>query len=484
LEPRSVAHDRLVLTGTALQLLSRVLTAVCSASAVVVIGRHLGDERFGRFNYYFNCFLIVGALVDFGSMAIAVREITREPTREAEIVRAAFRIRLGTVVAGIVALVAVAWRKEGGLAAAVLPLAAALHLLPVAPNITAASLQARVRYAAIGAAPLLGFLLYFLVARTLAANGVQDPGWFVVAFALALLTQAALPWLLLRRRVALWGPVAPVRVGALLRAMVPLGLSAALSTLYFRLDALLLNEFHGDVANGRWAKTFPLLSFGIALPSYLGAALFPALTRAAARGPAPLLALVRRGTAVLAAFALPVVAFAFLFGGQLLWLFWARRGGVEPLPEFVAAHADLLRCMPLLALSALAIFLTIPQMHALTACGRQRSLLLVTAAALAVKWFAGGELIRAHGVVGAAWGTLLTEGFVLLAVSFELRRATGGTIVARGLLRPLLAAAGVAAVAWPLRGLSPGWVAAVVPLLGVAAVAAGGALPLRLGVEE
>ena len=449
MDPRSATHDRKVLTGTALQLLSRGLTAVCSASAVVVIGRHLGDEKFGQFNYYYNCFLIVGSLVDFGSMAIAVREITRQPEREAEIIRAAFRIRVCTVAAGIAALLIVAWREEGGLEPAVLPVLAALHLLPVAPNIVAASLQARVRYAAIGAAPLLGFLLYLLAARTLTANGVQEPGWFVAAFALALLTQATLPWLLLCRRVALWGPVSPGRIVELLRAMVPLGLSAGLSTLYFRADALLLNDLHGDVANGRWAKTFPLLSFGIALPSYLGAALFPALTRAAARGPAPLLELVRRGAAVLTAFALPAVAFAFLFGGQLLWLFWARRGGVEPLPQFVATHGDLLRCVPLLALAALAIFLTIPQMHALTACGRQRSLLVVTAAALAVKWFAGGELIRAHGVVGAAWGTLLTEGFVLLCVSLELKRATGGTIVGRGLLRPLCVAAGVAAVAWP-----------------------------------
>jgi O-antigen/teichoic acid export membrane protein len=399
-------------------------------------------------------------------------------------VRAAFRIRLCTVAAGIAALAVVAWRKEGGLAAAALPLAAAFHLLPVAPNIAAASLQARVRYAAIGAAPLLGFLLYLLAAKALAANGVDDPGWFACAFALALMTQAALPWLLLRRGVAWFEPVAPGRIGALLEAMAPLGLSAALSTLYFRLDALLLNDLHGDIANGRWAKIFPLLSFGIALPSYLGAALFPALTRAAACGPGPLLLLVRRGASVLAAFALPLVAFAFLFGGQLLWLFWARRGGVEPLPQFVAGHGDLLRCLPLLALSATAIFLAIPQMQALTACGRQRSLLVVTAAALAVKWFAGRHLIREQGVIGAAWGTLLTEWFVLLAVSFEFRRAVGASFVGRGLLRPIGAAAGAAAVAWPLRELSPEAVAVVVPLLGAAAVAVGGALPLRFGVEE
>lgn len=473
-----------MLTGTGVQLLSRVLTAVCSASALVVVGRHLGDERLGSFNYYVSLFLIVGALVDFGSMAITVREITRQPAREAELVRAAFRIRLVTVAAGIVVLVGAAWRKEGSLVAAALPALAALHLLPVAPNVAAASLQARVRYAAIGVAPLAGFLAYLLVARALAAHDVHEPGWFVAAFALALATQALLPWLLACRQLPLFGPVAPGLIVQLLRAMAPLGLSAALSTLYFRLDALLLNEFHGDGANGRWARTFPLLSFAIALPSYLGAALFPALTRAAVRGGAPLLALVRRGAAVLVGFVLPIVVFAFAWNGQLLWLFWARRGGVEPLADFIAANGDLLRCVPLLALAALAIFLAIPQMHALTALGRQRSLLWVTAAALLVKWFVGGALIRAQGVVGAAVGTLVTEGFVTLAVSLELRRATGGTCLSRALLRPLLTAAAVAAIAWPLRTVAPGWAVAAMAALGVGGVIVAGALPLRLGVDE
>lgn len=473
-----------MLTGTGLQLVGRLGTAAFSLSASVLIGRHLGDDGFGRFNYYFTLFLVVGALVDFGSMAIAVREATRHPDREQAIVRATFRLRLIAVAACLLVCAAVAWRREGSLTGAALPILASLHLLVVAPTIAAAWLQVRVRYAAIAVAPLLGFGLYLAAAVLMRRAGLLDPRWFVVAFGGALLLQALVPWLAASRHVALLGPVERPLMGELFRAMAPLGLSAALSTLYFRIDALLLNELHGDVANGRWAKTFMLLSFSIALPTYLAGALFPSLTRAATRSPEALVALVRRVGVVLMAVALPAVALAAAWGGQVLWLLWARRGAVEPFDSFVVANDDLRRCLPLLALAGVAIFLAIPQMLALTALGRQRTLLVVTARALVVKLVIGFLAIRAWGVLGAALATVATEWFVTLSVSIELKRAAGGTIASRAMARPLVVALLIGAAAWPFAGLAPGFALAGALLFEAAAIALAGAWPLRLGVDS
>ena len=483
MELRKTTLERRVLTGTGLQLLSRLGTASCSASALLLIGRHLGDAGLGRFNYYFNLFLVVGALVDFGSMAIAVREAARQPEREAAVIRAAFRVRVAMALSGFAVCVAVSWWKEGSLANAALPILGALHLVAVPPNAAAAWLQVRVRYAAIGLAPLIGFGVYLGLSTALCGADVHEPGWFVVAFAAALLLQSLVPWIAASRKVQLFGPVDAATVKALFTAMVPLGLSAAISTLYFRMDALLLNELHGDVANGRWAKTFPLLSFAIALPSYLAGSLFPALSRAAST-PGRLVALVRRAVAVLAGFSLPALALAFAWGGQALWLFWGRRGEVEPLEQFLATNRDLLRCLPLLAFAAVAIFAAIPQMQALTALGRQSVLLRVTCAALCAKLLVGGVLIWKFGVIGAAFGTAATEWLVTIWVSVELRRASGSWSLSRALLRPVLAAAGVAAIALPLRDLAPRYVVPAALALFAIAIVAARVLPLRLGADE
>lgn len=484
LDSEPTTLERRVLAGTGLQLAARIASAFCSASAILLIGRHLGDERLGRFNFHFTLFLIVGALVDLGSMAIAVREATRHPEREAAVLRATFRIRLATVALCVVLCAAISWWKEGSLARAALPMVAALHLLAVAPCTAAAWLQVRVRLTAIALAPLAGFSLYIAAVLLLTHTDIHEPGLFLLAFAGGLFVQGLVPWLAARRHVTLRGPVEPALVRELLLAMVPLGLSAALSTLYFRMDALLLNSLCGDAANGRYARTFPMLSLAIALPTYLSSALFPALTRAAGRGPAPLLALTRRACTVLAGFALPAVAICFAWGGQVLYLFWARHGEGERYADFLADNGDLRRCLPLLAIAGVAIFLTYPQMHALTALGRQRVLARISVVALLLKLLVSSVAIRAQGVLGAALGTLLTEWFVFAWVTLELRRATGALAPSRALLRPLVAGLAVAAVAWPLRDVAPWWTVPLGFALQAGALWLGGALPLRLGIDE
>ncbi len=473
-----------MLSGTGLQLAARLASAFCSASAIVLIGRHLGDERLGRFNFHFTLFLIVGALVDLGSMAIAVREVTRRPEREAAILRATFRIRLATVAGCVVLCAAISWWKEGSLARAALPMVASLHLLAVAPCTAAAWLQSRVRLTAIALAPLVGFGLYIGAVVALTHTDVHEPGLFLLAFAGGLFVQGLVPWFAARRHVTLLGPVEPGLMRELLIAMVPLGLSAAVSTLYFRMDALLLNSICGDAANGRYARTFPMLSLAIAVPTYLSSALFPALTRAAGRGPAPLMALTRRACTVLAGIALPAVAIGVAWSGQVLYLFWARHLDGESYSSFLAANGDLREALPLLIGAGVAIFLTYPQMHALTALGRQRVLARVSIVALLLKVALSSATIRWLGVPGTALGTLLTEWFVLGWVSLELRRATGEWALSRALARPLLAALPVALVVFAWADLAPWWTLPIGLALEAGALFLAGALPLRLGIAE
>src|SRR6185436_8352184 len=136
----------------------------------------------------------VGTLVDFGSLAIAVREATQRPEREAEVIRAIFRLRLALIAASLAIYATVAWIEEGSLAQARLPLLASLHLLALAPNAAAAWLQRRVQLGAIALAPILGYGLYLGLCTALVAAGVTDPGWYLVAFAAGVTLQSLTPW--------------------------------------------------------------------------------------------------------------------------------------------------------------------------------------------------------------------------------------------------------------------------------------------------
>jgi O-antigen/teichoic acid export membrane protein len=480
--------ERRVLAGTGMHLASRVVTAACSASAAFLNGRWLGEAAFGRFSFHLSLFLMAGTLVDLGSFAIAVRESTRTPEREPQILRAAFRLRLAAIVVCVAALVAVALWKEGPGRAALLPSLAALHLFAIAPALAGAWLQTRVRLFWLALAPVVGMASYLGGSLLLRALAVRDPGWFLIAFGGGIALQSLVPWLATWRVVRLRGPRDRALERGLLKEMAPLGVSSAASTVYFREDALLLATFHGDAAVGRFQHSFQLLSFSVTVPSNLTAALLPALLRAAQAGGSRLSALVRRVAAVLAGISLPAAALALSFSPQVLWLLWVRRhagaDAASAFPEWVASHGDEIAAARLLSLAAIAVFLTYPQMTALIALSRQAALGVLSVAALLVKSAVALVAIARFGVVGAAATTLAIEAGVFLASALVLRRHAGGTAVGRPLLRPALVALLAGVVAALLRDLPPAPATAAALLLLVVAFAASGALPLRLGIAE
>jgi O-antigen/teichoic acid export membrane protein len=482
--------ERRVIAGTGLQLAAHVVTAALSFLAARELGLHwTGDDAsLGEFNLHQTLFLIAGVFVDFGTLQIAVRESVRHPEQEAQTLRVLFRLRLRIVAIVWLAYVAVAvgnalWTGVG-LRSAALPIVAALHLFAAAPNSAGAWLQARVRFGAIAASPIAGYGFFFASIVALHHARVGDPGWYVLALGVGLAIQSLVPWLAARRRVAFLGPVEPGRVRELFRSALPIGLSAAVSTIYFRMDALLLQWLLMPEASGRYYRTFQLLSFSIKLPSQLCDALFPALTRAATRGGDRLVTLVRRVAAVLGGFALPFTALGLSWGAQALWILWTRRHDAVPFDAFVATNREIVRCVPPLAVAATAIYLAYPQMTALTALGLQRVNARVTLTALCVKVVVSSGAILWLGVPGAALATMVVELGVVTWVSLALRAATGRFALARPMLRPLVVAAVVAAVAASFPSLAPWRAAAASVALALVAFVAGGALPLKLGVQE
>jgi O-antigen/teichoic acid export membrane protein len=196
----------------------------------------------------------------------------------------------------------------------------------------------------------------------------------------------------------------------------------------------------------------------------------PVFSRAAARGAGELLVLVRRTAAVLASVAFPAAAMAPFVGGLLLEAIW-KPGTVSEATR---------RCVPLLAIAGVAIFLTYPQMHALTALGRQRVLAWITFGSGLLKLGVSWLCIERGGIEGAALATAITELSVLGWVSFELRRAAHRTAFSRALVRPLATSAIAAGVAFGLSGTTPAIATAATVVVLLFAVAMGGALPLRL----
>ena len=142
------------------------------------------------------------------------------------------------------------------------------------------------------------------------------------------------------------------------------------------------------------------------------------------------------------------------------------------------------RSLAILSLAVVLVFSAYPHVLTLLAAGRQRLMMVISTAGALLNVSLNLVMIPRFGIEGAAWTTVITELFVLLAAALGAWRCAGVTPKGAWLLRPVLCAAGVAgALAWLLPLLADAAPIVRVALaagLGLAGIAATGVLPLRL----
>ncbi len=175
------------------------------------------------------------------------------------------------------------------------------------------------------------------------------------------------------------------------RNVLPLGLGVLLSALYFRIDIFFIERWHGLEAVGGYNAVFRLVEAARLLPAAVMAVTFPLLVNATSTG------LVQRigGWLTFAGAALAIVAVA---GAQLIV---TTIYGV-PYGYTASAFSVLSLALPL-------FFLNYALTHQVIGWDGQRAYLSIAAAALVANVVANVLLVPAHGLVGAAIATVLTE---------------------------------------------------------------------------
>ena len=465
-----------VLTGTGLQIFARLWSSAASMGVWWILGRTLSEHAQGIYTHYFTMFVVAATVLDFGAFAIAVREISREPEREGEILRVAMVLRLIGAALCSTAIALFAWLQESAeLQRAILGLAI-LHLFAQCPATLGVHFQARIRFAALSLPLIAGSSVFFSQAFFLQRGGCAEPEPYLVAYGAGIVVQSLLTFLWGIRRVDWLGPIDRRRLRAQFREMLPLGVSATAAALYFQLDLLLLrnlapDEVSGSEALASYNHAFRLLNFAVMVPATFGQALFPILSRVARGDPARVVRVTSRATFYLAAVMLPAAAMTPKLGPGVLRILFPH----------ASTEAD--RCLQLLAIGAIAIFLTYPQITALTAIGRQADYTRIALCVLPLKLGALGLGYQMWGLPGVAAANLTAEWVVFALVSARLARHLRGWVIRPVLMRPVFAGAVVALVASflpDLRGISSLTVALALESGGLLLA---GVLPFRLDTE-
>lgn len=459
-------------------LVGRYGIAVLAWAGTLVIARQLSTTAWGGFSFIFSLLGIIGVVSDLKVGRIVLAEILESGDRPSDVVRSYVTMRaLVGVLAYAVALLVVV---VGGYPDEVVHGTAVAGLVLVVAGTSAAIdvfLNAGMRMRPQAVASVLGQVAQLALTLAIAVGGAGSLVRFCVP---AVLFEAvAIGWKLrvVSPAVRLRPRVEPARWGAWLREAAPLAVGGAMSTLYFRIDSVMLSKLDTLEAVGIYAIGYKFSD----LVGYIPIAVCtPVLTLMVAAWPDDERRFARafdQAYVVLAVLGIGAAIGFAAFAGPLVSLLY----GARFLPGVNAARA-LVLAQTLHFLGALCYF-------TLLAAGRNRPYVVATFLGVVVNVALNLVLIPRLSYDGAAIATVVTEVAVVGVLAGATRRLPGVRLLRWDLLGRLtlagLATAGVVVATtgrlpWPLAA----GLAAVAYLGTVEALRTGGGLRTLLRATE
>ncbi len=271
-------------------------------------------------------------------------------------------------------------------------------------------------------------------------------GWgvlgFALVFALVRTVDAAGLYGYIQARVLRLRPAGDVRLWwDLFRKGLPFAYAGAVILMFFQVDQVMLEQMRGAAEVGWYGAPVKVLEGLTLVPRILGYALIPTMAALFTTSPEAVTALYRRGTKYLLLAGLPVAAFGLLAADPFIpFLFGADYG-----PSVVLSR--------ILLPSAAFMFLSNFAETALACTNRWSTIVVASTLALVLNVGLNVIWIPAYGARGAAWATILTEGFYFLTTAGALHAYGYRLSWPAVALRPILAASVFAGVLWLARGL-------------------------------
>gem|GEM_PF-845329 len=428
---------RLVAVNASALALARLAGAGLGIVAVGITSRYLGVDVYGTLVTVTVFTTLLTALTDMGVWTIGAREIARRPAETQRLMNTLFTIGIGlslsTAVIGLVAGLLIysgpgdRLEREGIALLILAPLPLGAAAAPAGAYLIAQQRSYTAAVAGIVAAVAMTLIIVLAVTldlgftAVLIANAAQS-----IAFGAVILAYT-LPKV--RFRPA-WDRALATQ---LLRWALPLGVVYILTSLYWRIDVILLSLAGSHEAVGIYGLAYKVVDTTYILPAFVMLTLLPAFARLAEQ-PGRRDELVRKAFTVMQVAVVPLVVFTIAFAGEII----ALAGG----EDFDGAVVVL----RILMLGVAAGFLRAVFTEALIAVNRQVWLMYATAGLLAANVALNLALIPLWGARGAAAAFAATEAAGLVVATLLFARI--GTVPRpHRLARVLLAGAAMAAVA-------------------------------------
>jgi O-antigen/teichoic acid export membrane protein len=405
-----------------LLIVYRALSDMAGKAAVfaitVVAARRLSQDAFGIFSLASVIGWLLALTTDFGIPLHVARAVARQPGQAPRILTVWVKVRLWTAAIAIAA-VAVSvpfWPATAGYTVPILLFAlvyiisalidflhyfyrglgrsdveSTLTLWSRAVTLAAAllALTWRADLTVLALAMLVPVLATFVWSLWLASRLARDSA----GPARAVLAEASAPF----AAIAWWPEFR--------RDVFPIGAGIVLSALYFRIDLLLVETWHGTEPVALYNAAFRLVETVRLFPAAVLAVTLPSLCRATDTRP------LRRVAAAVSLFAVVVTP-----------ILWAAAGWGVPI-IYGASYTAAVPAFRILILSLPLMSLNFALTHQLIGWDGQRAYAVICAVALIVNLLLNVFMIPALSIEGAAWATVWTEVVVSAGCAIAIWRA-------------------------------------------------------------
>lgn len=383
-----------VMQNTAVVFLGRGLGLVLAGAATFFLIRTLNSEQLGQYGAIYAYLTLFGWLASFGIGPLLAREAAQNREHARSIMFTAVCITAGFAVA--TAAIALAIAPLARLSGSLLPLLAiaSVEIFLLAPaSLFAVIFQVDQRQWYSSSFSIVRQILWFGVMVAIYWAGA--PLLYIVLGRLGVaVVEAGLNWRFAQK--FLDGPrnFLPPMAQKLLRGGFVVTLVTVASTIYLRIDQVMLHSMVGDGPLGHYVVAVKISELFEALPAAFGSAMFPLLCVSVADMPR-----FRRHMDI-------GYRYMVLAGSALSVAFCL---GARPLIHLVAGakHAESSPMLAVLIWSEIPIFFAATLGNGLLASGLQRISLWPAVAGAAVNIGLNLFLIPRYGALGASWATVI-----------------------------------------------------------------------------
>lgn len=450
---------RKILGSTLSQLIGKLLVGLLSVVVIKLLTKYLTQEQYGDYNFIYDFLAVFGIIADLGLYTVAVREMSRDESR--------IPILLGNVLTirtfvGILAMVAATIfgfliprfmpdHADGAISIGI-GIASVTVLLALLNGTLTSLLQVHYRMKESAIALVVGKIIsiaYIAYVVLIAFTKNPTTGFYHVVAA-GIIGNAGMlfcTWWYTRKITEIhyrfdWNLIREVFIKAL-----PYGLALMLSTIYFRLNTILLFNIKGSQEVALYSVGMRLIESLTIISLYFMNSVLPVLTKSIEAHDG------RHNSIIQNAFDfLAMMSFAIVAGGYVLaYPVVAIVSDPKYLSRLTSGFYGSDIALQILVFALMFSFINTLFSFVLISVNKQKKLLWINIGAIALNLIINALVIPKYGFRGAAMTSVVAEFYILFATYTTSRRYLPYTLRFGNLIKIIGSAVVMGLIVWLLR---------------------------------